>query len=157
MPTIHLLTWNLDQRDAALEAIARDVARRCWRGEQVVAAVQECAEDASAIAAKVQSYGGATVHAAGNGTMSVLCSEPLEEPPIPRDAVGLRLVLTRTTFAGRRIAIVNYHGCAQDLTGSPDETERGGIASEARWRIDDHTGARCEREAEYAGDLRIRR
>jgi endonuclease/exonuclease/phosphatase family metal-dependent hydrolase len=52
--------------------------------------------------------------------------------------LGLRLLLTGANFAGRRLAIVNYHGLAQGLNGSPHEHERGGIASEARWRIDDH-------------------
>lgn len=70
--------------------------------------------------------------------MSILCSERLDDIQIPCDAVGNRLLMTRATLAGRRFAIVNYHGFAQGQAGSPDDFERGGIASEARWRIDDH-------------------
>lgn len=138
MATIHLLTWNLDNREAALDALAKHVATCSLRGEQFVVAVQECADDAQAILARVKDYGAAAVNAVGNGGMRVLCSEPLHAPGNPRDAVGMRLVLTRTSFAGRRFAVVNYHGEAQGLDGSPDPTERGGIASEARWRIDEH-------------------
>lgn len=138
MPTINLLTWNLNKREAALEALVKHVASRSLKGEHFVAAVQECADDAQAITDLLRRHGSTTVHVVGNGTMSVLSSEPLQPLAIPCDTVGLRLVLTRTRFAGRSIAIVNYHGEAQGLQGSPDPTERGGIASEARWRIDDH-------------------
>lgn len=138
MVTVHLLTWNLSNREAALNAFAIHLATWSLRGDHFVAAVQECADDAQAILKKVKSHGAASVNAVGNGTMSVLCSEPLAAPGIPNDTVGMRLVLTRASFDGRRIAIVNYHGVAQGQVGSPDPTERGGIASEARWRIDDH-------------------
>jgi endonuclease/exonuclease/phosphatase family metal-dependent hydrolase len=74
----------------------------------------------------------------GNGPMSVFCSEPLSPTPVPRDRVGSRLILTRSTFAGQCLAIVNYHGMANGLAGSPSLAERGGITSEARWRIDEH-------------------
>lgn len=138
MPRIHLLTWNLNTRDAALEAFAQHIAALSNGAEPFIAAVQECADDHTAIVAKVRGLGGAVVHSMGNGTMSVLCSETLAAMAPPRDAVGNRLVLTRAVFSGRSLAIVNYHGMADGLTGSPHMTERGGIASEARWRIDDH-------------------
>jgi endonuclease/exonuclease/phosphatase (EEP) superfamily protein YafD len=135
--TINLLTWNLGQREAALDAVVKHVASRSRRAEPFVVAVQESAEDCTAIQARVRALG-ETVEAVGNGGMSVLCSEPLAPIGNPCDPVGLRLVLTGATFAGQRIAIVNYHGMAQGLDGSPHPIERGGIASEARWRIDDH-------------------
>jgi endonuclease/exonuclease/phosphatase family metal-dependent hydrolase len=138
VPTINLLTWNLNKREAALDALAKHVASRSLKGEHFVAAVQECADDAQAITGLLRTYGATKVHVVGNGTMSVLSSEPLQPLTIPCDTVGMRLLLTRASFAGRSIAIVNYHGEAQGLQGSPDQTERGGIASEARWRIDDH-------------------
>lgn len=138
MSTIHLLTWNLNKRELALDMLAQHIASRAIRGEPFIASVQECSDDAASILAKIQGYGASGVHAMGNGTMSVLCSESLADMPPPRDAVGLRLVLTRTIVAGKGLAIVNYHGEAQGLDGSPHITERGGIASEARWRVDDH-------------------
>jgi endonuclease/exonuclease/phosphatase family metal-dependent hydrolase len=140
VPTIHLLTWNLNKRDAALDAFTRHIASLSNRRESFIAAVQECADEHVDIVARVERLGSAKVHAIGNGTLSVLCSEPLTPMAPPRDAVGNRLVLTRAEFAGRRLAIVNYHGMADGSAGSPHLTERGGIASEARWRIDDHAG-----------------
>lgn len=138
MVTVHLLTWNLGNREAALDALAKHIASRSGRGEHFIAAVQECADDAQSVVTKVKSYGATMVNAVGNGGMSILCSEPLDALDHARDPVGLRLILTRASFAGQSVAIVNYHGEAQGLAGSPDPTERGGIASEARWRIDDH-------------------
>lgn len=138
MPTIKLLTWNLQKRDAALEALASHTAALSRQAAPFIVAVQECADDHMAIAARVRSLGGGVVHSMGNGTMSVLCSAPVTQAAAPRDSVGDRLVLTDATFDGRRLAIVNYHGMARGGAGSPDEVERGGIASEARWRIDDH-------------------
>lgn len=137
MPTINLLTWNLGKRDAALAALVKHVASLSRGAQHFVAAVQESTEDNAAIRARVHQHG-AAVHVVGNGGMTVLCSAPLDPIAIPRDAVGHRLLLTRATFAGQRMAIVNYHGMARGQRGSPDETERGGIASEARWRIDEH-------------------
>lgn len=99
MPTIHLLTWNLDKREAALAAFVRHAVSRANRGEQFIMAVQECADDAATVADRVQKQGGAAVHAIGNGTMSILCSTPLEPPQVPCDKVGQRLVLTRTSMA----------------------------------------------------------
>jgi exonuclease III len=134
------MTWNLNKRDALLKIIAEHVARRCQRQEPFIVAVQECMDDHEAIVGMVNGFGGDSVHATGNGTMSVLCSEPLEPTPIPSDTVGGRLLLTRATFGEKRVAIVNFHGPAQGCDGSPHLTERGGIASEARWRIDSHAG-----------------
>lgn len=74
MPTINLLTWNLNKREAALEALARHVASRSLKGEHFVAAVQECADDAQAITDLLRRHEATTVHVVGNGTMSVLCS-----------------------------------------------------------------------------------
>jgi endonuclease/exonuclease/phosphatase family metal-dependent hydrolase len=135
VPTIQLLTWNLAKRDAALDLLAPHVASLA---DAFIIAVQECADDHAAIAAKVQGHGGRVVHSMGNGTMSILCSEPVTPMAPPRDAVGQRLVLTHAAFAGRRLAIVNYHGTARGIAGALDEVERGGSASEARWRIDEH-------------------
>jgi endonuclease/exonuclease/phosphatase family metal-dependent hydrolase len=141
--TIHLLTWNLSKRDAARAVLARHVAWRCERGESFIAAVKECADDPCALRQAVQNLvpgtaGSQVVNVIGNGGMSVLCSEPLARPTEPRDPVGGRMVLRSASFAGTTLAIVNYHGMAPGLAGSPDPTERGGIASEARWRIDEH-------------------
>jgi len=135
--TVQLFTWNLHKRQRALNAFVQYIAGLSKQGEAFIAAVQECTEDASAVAAMVDNEGG-KVYARGNGTMSIFCSTELEEPPLPRGTVGGRLVLTRATLSGRRFAVINYHGHAQGLDGSPDPTERGGIASEARWIIDDH-------------------
>lgn len=141
MPTIQLLTWNLCKRDAPLPVFVRHLASLSRRQEAFIAAVQECFEDAATMVARVQDLGGAAVYATGNGTMSVFCSEPLEPNAIRDDiidTIGGRLVLTRATLAGQRLAVVNYHGMADGLHGSPHHTERGGIASETRWRIDEH-------------------
>jgi hypothetical protein len=73
VPTINLLTWNLNKRDAALEALAKHVASRSLKGEHFVAAVQECAEDAQSINNLIGKHGATGVHAVGNGTMSILC------------------------------------------------------------------------------------
>jgi endonuclease/exonuclease/phosphatase family metal-dependent hydrolase len=138
VPTINLLTWNLGKHEAALTALVRHVAARSRGAEHFVVAVQESLPDYAEIQARVQAEGG-TVEVVGNGGMSILCSERLEPRVAPLDdGVGLRLVLTRATFAGQRLAIVNYHGEPQGLAGAPHPVERGGIASEARWRIDEH-------------------
>jgi endonuclease/exonuclease/phosphatase family metal-dependent hydrolase len=105
--------------------------------------------DASAIKAKMQSSC-PDIHVIGNGTMSILCSEPLEDIETPKCTVGQRLVLSRTAFHGRQLAVINYHGEAQGLQGSPDPTERGGIASEIRWLIDKHAATA---EALVMGDF----
>jgi len=133
------MTWNLNERDAALATFVKHVASRSNRGERFAAALQECREDAAAIVDMVKREGGSTIYAMGNGTMSILCSEPLDDMLPPRDAVGQRLLLTKATLAGRRFAIVNYHGNADGQAGALDHFERGGCASEARWRIDNHS------------------
>ncbi|WP_437323297.1 endonuclease/exonuclease/phosphatase family protein [Sorangium sp. So ce381] len=141
MPTIQLLTWNLCKRDAPLSVLVRHIASLSCRQEAFIAAVQECFDDSDTVVRRVRDLGGAAVYATGNGTMSVFCSAPLEANASRDDVIdtiGGRLILTRTILAGQRLAIVNYHGMPDGLDGSPHHTERGGIASEARWRIDEH-------------------
>lgn len=141
MATIQLFTWNLRGCEASLVVFARHLAGLLRRQEAFIIAVQECFEDSAAVVARVHDLGGGLVHATGNGPMIVFCSEPLEQYAIRSDVVdtvGGRLVLTRATLAGQRLAIVNYHGEADGLNGSPHHVERGGIASEARWRVDEH-------------------
>jgi hypothetical protein len=76
------------------------------------------------------------LHGGGRGENSLSKATPVRSGYI--DTIGGRLVLTRATLAGQRFAIVNYHSMADGLHGSPHHTERGGIASETRWRIDEH-------------------
>lgn len=136
MPTIQLLTWNLANREAALDELVTHVSS--LQGSFIVA-IQECGDDHLTIQKRVHDLGASNIHSMGNGPMSILCSEPLAPMATPR-GVGLRLLLTEAVFGGHRLKIVNYHGLARGQSGSPELEERGGAASEARWLIDKHAG-----------------
>ena len=109
-------------------------------GQRFIISLQECGEDPVAIQRLIRPNGARAAHVVGNGGRSILCSDPLLPCSIPTDTVGQRFVMSRTDFDGREVAIVNYHGEAKGMSGSPDPTERGGIASEVRWRIDEFSG-----------------
>lgn len=135
MSTIFLLTWNLNKRESAQLSLIKLVANLSTKHSDFIIAVQE-SDEASRLQYEIRTkIGSPGVHIVGNGTINVICSQPLLTPPILA-GIGSRFVYTEANIYGKSLQIFNYHGFAQQQTQSPLDKERGGIASEFRWLVE---------------------